>query len=41
MLRLLRADAAQVSDVVKLHFYTFGGLRSTVQWIADFQHRAR
>ncbi len=23
--------------VVKLHFYAFGGLRSTVQWVGDFQ----
>ena len=27
--------------VVKLHFYTFGGLRSTVQWIGDFNRQAR
>jgi methylenetetrahydrofolate reductase (NADPH) len=24
---------------VKLHFYTFGGLRATSEWIAEFSHR--
>jgi methylenetetrahydrofolate reductase (NADPH) len=27
--------------VVKLHFYTFGGLRPTAQWIRDFGARGR
>ncbi|WP_030442616.1 methylenetetrahydrofolate reductase [Actinoplanes subtropicus] len=39
--RFLRALATdyhpQVHGEVKLHFYTFGGLRATAQWIADFR----
>lgn len=28
----------EVHGVVKVHFYTFGGLKATAEWLARFEH---
>lgn len=34
----LASELTEASGDVKLHFYTFGGLSATAEWIQDFRH---
>jgi methylenetetrahydrofolate reductase (NADPH) len=37
--RLAKKLDPEKHGVVKLHFYTFGGLTATSEWIRDFQEK--